>query len=41
MINRCVECGSICPDFSDLCDCCAFIDEEDKLEEEDEDEWKE
>lgn len=33
MINRCVECGGICPDFSELCDCCAFIEEEDKLEE--------
>jgi len=29
MINRCKECGDICPDFSELCDCCAFIKEED------------
>lgn len=35
MINRCVECGVVCPDFSELCDCCAFIEEEDKLEVED------
>lgn len=39
MFNRCVACGAPCPDFSDLCDCCAFIEEEDKLEEDNEDEW--
>lgn len=27
-MNRCRECGCICPDFSDVCDCCAFIEEE-------------
>ena len=38
MINRCVKCGDICPDFSELCDCCAYIVEEELLEEENEDE---
>ena len=32
MINRCIKCGGICPDFSDLCDCCAYIEYEEKLE---------
>lgn len=31
-MNRCKECGAICPDFSELCDCCAFIEEEDKIQ---------
>lgn len=31
MINRCVECGAICSDFSELCDCCRFIEEEERL----------
>jgi len=30
-MNRCKECGCICPDFSDVCDCCAFIEEEERL----------
>lgn len=25
MINRCEECGEICPDFSNLCDACCDI----------------
>lgn len=28
MINRCKECGAICPDFSEVCDCCWYIEEE-------------
>ncbi len=32
MFNRCVDCGAPCPDFSDLCDCCACIEEESKSE---------
>lgn len=30
-MKRCRECGCICPDFSDVCDTCAFIEEEDRL----------
>lgn len=29
MISRCKFCGSICPDFSDICDLCAIIECED------------
>ena len=32
MINRCKECNDICPDFSELCDTCAYIEEQDKAE---------
>jgi len=28
-MNRCKQCGAVCPDFSELCDTCAFIQEED------------
>lgn len=39
-MNRCRECNSICPDFSDVCDTCNYIEEEmredDELEIEDE-----
>lgn len=31
-MNRCKECGCICPDFSDVCDCCAFIEEEERIQ---------
>lgn len=31
-MNRCKYCDSICPDFSDVCDTCAYIEEEDILE---------
>jgi hypothetical protein len=31
-MNRCKYCESICPDFSDVCDTCAFIEEQDRLE---------
>ena len=34
MINRCKECGNICPDFSEVCDCCKFIEEEEYTDEE-------
>lgn len=37
MINRCVECGDIAPDFAELCKTCAYIEEQDKLEMENED----
>jgi len=33
-MNRCKYCNAICPDFSDICDCCAFIEEEQRLEDE-------
>lgn len=26
MINRCKYCGDIAPDFSDMCDTCAYIE---------------
>jgi hypothetical protein len=25
-ISRCRECGCICPDCSDVCDCCNYIE---------------
>jgi len=31
-MNRCKYCNSICPDFSDVCDTCCYIEEEDRLE---------
>jgi len=27
MINRCKYCDDIAPDFSDMCDSCAFIEQ--------------
>lgn len=27
MISRCKYCGDICPDFSEICDTCAYIEE--------------
>jgi hypothetical protein len=27
MISRCRYCNEICPDFSEECDCCAYIEE--------------
>ena len=30
MFNRCIHCGDKCPDFSDVCDSCAYIDELDQ-----------
>lgn len=34
MINRCKICDSPCPHYSDLCKTCAYIEEEDRLYEE-------
>ena len=31
-MNRCKYCGDVCPDFSDLCDCCYFIEIQDNPE---------
>ncbi|MFW9875962.1 MAG: hypothetical protein ACFFG0_22910 [Candidatus Thorarchaeota archaeon] len=28
MINRCIYCGDIAPDFSDMCDTCAKLESE-------------
>jgi len=36
MINRCKYCNDICPDFSEICDTCAYIDAVDKGEQPDE-----
>lgn len=30
MINRCKYCNDICPDFSEICDTCAYIEAQDK-----------
>lgn len=32
MINRCKNCDEPCPDFSELCDCCYFIEINDNPE---------
>lgn len=32
MINRCIYCGEICPDFSDMCDTCAELEAELQVE---------
>jgi len=34
MINRCEVCDSPCPHYANLCKTCAYIEEEDRLEEE-------
>lgn len=39
-MNRCRECNAICPDFSELCDCCAFIEEEERLDEIEDEEFE-
>lgn len=32
MINRCKYCGSVCPDFSDMCDLCCLLESEEETE---------
>ena len=32
MINRCKNCGDICPDFAELCDTCYLLEVEDSAE---------
>ena len=34
MINRCKYCGSICPDYTDVCDACNFIEQQEIVIEE-------
>ena len=44
MFNRCRVCGEKCPDFSDLCDTCCFIElsiELDELDYEEDEELNE
>lgn len=38
MFNRCKECGEKCPDYSDMCNTCKYIQCSEEILEEDEDE---